>query len=287
MLSPFFKKINGIYDRLEHSWHSSKNTRMIGSGVVIVYLLVLLLIVVNKVAPLPGWLNIMLPDNIFYAINIAFTMLLFFEVISLVFALSQSVANAVGKQFEILSLIFIRRSFKEFVNINIPFDWMNWDHPLYHIAADALAALILFILIAVYYRIQHHKPIVNDLDDLAHFVAAKKAVALILLGVFILLGLYDLFVIRSEVTLDYFFHTFYTILIFSDILIVLISLRYCTVYPVVFRNSGFALSTAMIRIALGVSFYESIVVGMGAMLFTVLLIIIYNTYEKISGTQPT
>jgi len=46
---------------------------------------------------LPGFLN--LPTNHFYAVNIAFNLLLTLEVLSLIFILPGSVANAMGKQF--------------------------------------------------------------------------------------------------------------------------------------------------------------------------------------------
>jgi len=35
---------------------------------------------------------------------------------------------------------------------------------------------------------------------------------------------------------------FYTVLVFSDVLLVLVSLRYSSGYPVLFRNSGFAVA---------------------------------------------
>ncbi len=273
------RRINLVYDYMEHIWHSPKNWRIIGSVIVLGFIVALGLILLNQSNLLPAVLARLIPVNLFYAIHFAFTMLLVFEIISLIFVLADSVANALGKQFEILSLIFLRRSFKEFVHFNGTVAWENLASTIYHIAADAGAALLIFFLLAYYYRLQRHRPIVDDKDNLGHFVMAKKGVALLLIAAFTTIGLYDLIFRHGAVSWHTFFHTIYTILIFSDILLVLISLRYCTIYSVVFRNSGFALATAMIRIALVASFYLSIFLGIGAAVFVLLLSLVYNVFN--------
>ena len=47
-----------------------------------------------------------------------------------------------------------------------------------------------------------------------------------------------------------FFETIYTVLIFADIALVLISQRYMPSFHAVFRNSGFVIGTLMMRLAL-------------------------------------
>ncbi len=278
-------RINTLYDFLENAWHSPRNWRLIGSVIVAGFLIDLILILLNQNQLLPSGVKELVPTNIFYSINFAFTMLLVFEIISLIFVIAESVADALGKQFEILSLIFLRRSFKEFVHFNGPVLWDNLSTTIYHIAADAGAALLIFFILAYYYRLQRHRPIIDDKDNLGHFVMAKKGVALLLIFFFTTIGLYDLSLRHGMISWYAFFHTIYTILIFSDILLVLISLRYCTIYSVVFRNSGFALATAMIRIALGASFYLSIALGLGAAVFVLVLSHVYNVFNSIEEIE--
>jgi hypothetical protein len=73
-----------------------------------------------------------------------------------------------------------------------------------------------------------------------------------------------------------FFNTFYTVLIFSDVLIVLISLRYSATYHVVFRNSGYAAATVMIRLALAGPRYLGTALGVAAALYNLGVAAAYN-----------
>lgn len=75
-----------------------------------------------------------------------------------------------------------------------------------------------------------------------------------------------------------FFSIFYTVLIFGDILLVLVALRYSSNYYVVFRNSGFALTTVVIRLALTAPPYINVALGVGAALFAIGLTAAYNTF---------
>ena len=62
-----------------------------------------------------------------------------------------------------------------------------------------------------------------------------------------------------------FFSVFYTVLIFSDIFIVLLSHTYQPAFHSVFRNSGFALATLLIRFALAAPAYYAPAIGIAAM----------------------
>ena len=74
------------------------------------------------------------------------------------------------------------------------------------------------------------------------------------------------------------FPTFYTILIFDDFLLVLISLRYTATYHLLFRNSGFALVTLLIRVALSSPPYVNVALGVIAALFCLGLVWAYNRF---------
>ncbi len=73
-----------------------------------------------------------------------------------------------------------------------------------------------------------------------------------------------------------FFEIFYTILIFADVLIVLISLRYSVAYPVVFRYFGFAVATVLIRLALTAPRVVDAGLGVIATVFAIALTWVYN-----------
>ncbi|MDB4724567.1 hypothetical protein OAF85_00165 [Planctomycetota bacterium] len=54
--------------------------------------------------------------------------------------------------------------------------------------ALAVSALVVFVALILYYRLQRHRPISTDADDVAHFVSLKKAVCLGLLLAFVVTG---------------------------------------------------------------------------------------------------
>jgi hypothetical protein len=135
---------------------------------------------------------------------------------------------------------------------------------------------VVFVIVGLYYKLQRHRRITETAAEQRRFVGYKKLLANVLLLVLVGLGLYTVeqFVVDGHAIA--FFDTFYTVLIFSDVLIVLLSLRYSTTYYVVFRNSGFAAATVMIRLALAGPRYIDAMLGIGAALFSVGLTAAYN-----------
>jgi hypothetical protein len=221
-----------------------------------------------------------LPSKHFYAVQVAFGALLVYEVIGLVFSLPRSVANALGQQLEIFSLILLRGSFEELVHFEEPVGWDQFrggieGNPVLHLLADAVGALAVFVLLGIYYRAQRHQPISEDASDRSAFIAAKKAVALGLVASYGFIGSAGLLRVLSGGAF-LFFEEFYTLLIFSDVLIVLISIRYTSTYRVVFRNSAFAVATVLIRLALAAPPYLNALMGVAAAAFAVALTLAYN-----------
>ncbi len=274
-MKPVFKKIDTAYDKVYNVWESRCNKRIICIALIVAYLLSLLVIEAVRFNLLPESIAMHLPDNHFYAITFAFTLLLYFEVIDLVFSITRSFSISVGKQFEIFSLILLRQSFKEFQSIKQPVIWDKTPDVFLHILSDAGSALIIFAILALFYKILIHQPFIKDDEESSTFIVTKKAISLTLLFIFNLIGLFYLFGLNKN---GDFFAAFYTVLVFSDILIVLISLYYSNEYAVVFRNSGFALSTVLLRIALTAPIYINALIGLFAAFYILLIIFIYNRY---------
>mgnify|MGYP006298265857 CR=1 FL=1 len=106
------------------------------------------------------------------------------------------------------------------------------------------------------------------------FVAAKKGIALILLGFFVVMGVNSAFLTFSGQEHTDFLYDFYTVLILADILVVLISQCYHPSFFWIFRNSGYALSTLLIRLALAAPPYYNVLMGVAAAAFAILLTMI-------------
>lgn len=267
-----------MFDRLLRQWESLRVHRWLGLVLVGGFLLTLALIEFNRAGWLPNRLVAFLGFSHFTAVTVAFTLLLIVEVVSLVFILAQSVANALGKQLELFSLILLRKAFIEFGSFGEPITWVRASESIGAIVADLGGAAIMFILVALYFRIQKHRRITHGDEEQASFIASKKLVSLLLLVSFAVLGLVDLNSTLLEGESSTFFQSFFTLLIFSDILIVLVALRYSTNFPVVFRNSGFAAATVLLRLALTAPNYVNAVLGVGATVYAVGLSLAYNVF---------
>jgi hypothetical protein len=218
-------------------------------------------------------------SNPFFAIEIAFTLLLILELLSLIFVLHKSVAKSVGKQFELLSLIFLRSGFKEFSHID-HFEWETMSESVFHMFAYGFGALAIFIIFGFTEKLRRHTRLTETEDDQKEFIQAKKFLSLLLLASFLVVGYYDIKALILKEEYLHSFNTFYTVLIFSDIVIVLIALRYTLNYYKIFRYSAFVLATIFIRIALSIHAYYNVIIGVATALFVLVLTLAYNYFLK-------
>ena len=280
-----FERFTYIFDPLHHFWEHERMHRRFALGLIVVFLSALVTIELNRHGLLPAEIAAHTPGNHFYAVNLAFTLVLILEVISLIFTLPCSFSKSVGKQFEILSLILLRDAFKELSYFTEPITLGTELTPVYHILGYGFGALAIFALLGVYYRIQPAKK--QDMGmphDLFRFVAAKKGIALIILGTFVVLGLGNLYNMFAGLAHIDFFPVFYTLLIFSDILVVLISQCFRPSFHAVFRNSGYALSTLFIRLALAAPPMYDVALGIVAALFSIALTLAWT--KVFTNTKP-
>lgn len=269
------------FDRLERAFNSASHRRLLSTGLVVVFLAALLVIELAHRDVLGPALKAALPHSHFHAVELAFYLLLSFEVASLVFAIAKSVSNAAGKQFEIFSLILLRSTFEAFAEMDEPLRWSQAQGVVWPMLSDAVGALLIFVALGFYYPLQRHRPLSEDRLDRANFVRAKKFISLVLLVVFSGLALESVWSLLSTAHPNGFFESFYTVLIFADVLVVLISLRYNSSYRVVFRNSGLAVATVMLRLALSAPPPWSGALGLFAVLFAVALTLAYNRFAPV------
>lgn len=217
----------------------------------------------------------------FFAIELAFNVLLIFEVLGLIFVIPRSVADSVGKQFEIISLVLLRDAFKEFGHA---LDHVNWEWEflmeLLPVISDAFGAVLIFLLIGLYYKVQKHTRITKDAGEQNRFISIKKLISLYLGLGFIGLGIYDLISAYQSLQFINSLKLFYTLLIFTDVFILLFSLRYSSKYYNLFRYSSFALATIFLRLSLSAPAYFNILLALIAGLMILGVTGIYNSLLK-------
>jgi hypothetical protein len=255
--------INESFERLEAFWEGGRTRRLVAAVLVGVFVAAVIGIELARRGLLPDAVAVRLPRNHFHAVEVAFYLLLAFEVVGLVFTLSHSVSTAAGKQLEIYSLILLRHSFEEFGHLPEPIAWEGARDAVGRMLGNAFGALAIFVVLGFYYAALRPRPLSSDARDTAGFITAKRAVALVLVAVFAWLAGRALLGRHGE-----FFESFYTVLVLADILVVLLSLRYSTSYLVVFRNSGLAVATVLLRVGLSAPPYVNAGLGLAAALFS-------------------
>jgi hypothetical protein len=238
-----------VFDYLQHVFETRKSKRIIAAVLAVVFLIALALIELKRLGLLSPRLSEIVPANHFRAINLGFTLLLGFETLDLVFAVPASVSRSVGKQIEVLSLILLRNTFKELVYFDVPAEISHSVPGVGEIVCNAGAAILLFVVLGIFYHLRP-KPCHMSEDDKIEFISLKKCVALVIFLIFAVIAGFYAFSPHLKWDVGEIFQSFFTCLIFSDILLVLVSLRYLPVYHALFRNSAYAVATLLIRLAL-------------------------------------
>lgn len=277
-VNPFYSRINRIFERVEQHFEACGAQRRIGSLLVLVFLLSLALIQFQRWGLLPQPLAALVPESHLEAIHAVFSVLLFFEIIGLLFSLVCSVSISVGKQVEILSLVMLRDIFKKISDMSEPLMWEEVATVMPEIASLGLGALAIFVILGFYYRNLPEQSVHASERDTTAFIGAKKLIALLLLPTFILIVVFNAYATLVHGSENRSFETIYTLLVFSDILIMLLSMRYSANYRFAFRNSGFAVATLLIRVALITPPPYSAFIGVGSALLILGIRLAFNYY---------
>ena len=122
---------------------------------------------------------------------------------------------------------------------------------LIQIGLTALSGLVLFVIRILFDRWHY----VHSYREMQGYVNTKKCISLFLLCIFcgaLCLDIYAFIFADGKLV---FFEIFYTALIFTDILLILVGQYFAPSFQATFRNSGFAVSALLMRIAIGAPHY--------------------------------
>lgn len=276
MIKPIIK----LFDKQVLFWESPKIIQRISSFLVLSFILcgICSSLVYFKLISVGQFNNLF--KHPFFAIEVAFTILLILELLSLIFVLPKSVSRSLGKQFELLSLIFLRDAFKEFSHLDNFLLWNDTKDTIISMLVYSFGALAIFAIMGFTHRLNSKIRISETYVNQTQFVRIKKLLALFLLISFFLIGIRDFVVLVQTGTYLHSFDTFYTVLIFTDIIIVLVALRYTINYYRVFRYTAFVLATILIRISLTIEPYYNVALGVLTSIFVLILAVIYNHLQK-------
>jgi hypothetical protein len=262
-----------VFDVLADRFERPATRRVFGTVVATTFACSVAAIELARQGWLPAGLAAHVPLNHFRSVDLAFYLVLAWEVAALAIALAASVANAAGKQFEVFSLILLRRAFEAFGHLDEPVTWLQARDVAAEIGAYGAGALALFVTLGIYYAAQRHPPLAGTERGKASFVGLKKLVSLLLLAIYAVLA------VRAALQEDpRFFTHFYTVLVLADVFLVLVAMRHAAGYHVIFRNSGLAASTVVLRLALTAPAPWAAALGVAAALFALGVTLACNRY---------
>ena len=257
-IQPAAMRITVLYDRYLGYRADEKLRQLCIQTAIIGFLVHLLLCLFYQL----DWISLSqrtsgLFDSYLDALYTPFSIFLAYEVYELIRTIPDSFTNSIGKQFEIITLLVVRDILKRLSDIDASVT-STIDDSITILAVECLAFLILFGTALLFSRAKRDtSSISNDSEELEKFISQKKQLAVLLLVVYVLTAIYSLstwsygvFEGDGSTNRTIFFLDFFTVLIMADILILLVSYQYITEFAYLARNTGFILSTVILRVAI-------------------------------------
>jgi hypothetical protein len=246
-------------------------------------------------------ININEPSNLLKnpiaAIYTPFSFILVYEVYLLIYYLPKSTSIYISKQYEIIALVIFRRLFKDLSDLSLSSDWFSIKNDL-QFTYDLVASVVFFYLIYLFHvqRTKVYRIIENDLNhssSISKFINAKKWIAISLVPVLLIIAIYSFLnwsigifqplesnAISFKNINNIFFEQFFNILIIADVILLLFSFFHTDEFHKVIRNSGFIISTILIRISFSVTGIINNLLIFSAILFGLAILFIHNKFEK-------
>jgi len=242
-------------------------------------------------------LPVTLLSNPVSALYTPFSFILVYEVYLLIYYLPQSLSTYINKQYEIILLIIMRRLFKDLANLNISPEWFSVKYDL-QFTYDIASTLLLFFLIYIFST--HSRMRFGPKADRTElgvgtktYTRIKNIIASGLVPIVFMMALYSfvtwllgIFTDAASATASFqdingiFFKQFFTLLVIIDVVLLLVSFYHTDKFHVVMRNSGFVISTILIRLSFNVDGLMNNILVVTAVLFGLCILLIYNRYER-------
>ena len=282
------KKVDLIFNTI----FSKKSQRIFEKNILFLatsgFIIHLILIYLNKYNYIEyDFNNTLLLDPI-SALYTPFSFILVYEAYLLIYYLPNSFTVTVVKEYEIISLILIRKIFKDFPQVNLDVPFFSNDQNV-QLIYDLIGILIVFFLIYLFKTTAGRPKTAKPDEKLNRFISQKKLISILLVPTLLFLAGWSFYnwINASFFTGGYddninflFFVDFFTILILVDVFILLISFRYTERYSQLIRNTGFIISTILLRLSFAASGLVSVILIASGVLFGLLILYIYKKMEK-------
>ena len=228
-----------------------------------------------------------LSSNPISALYTPFTFILIYEAFLLIHYLPRSFTTSVAKEYEIISLVLIREIFKDIPEISLESSEILNDNNL-QLLYDLFAVILIFYLIYLFKKTWVNIPKRKANKNLNKFISYKKLMSILLVPTLLVLcfvnfyeWVIEVFITESyKVNLNSFFIDFFTILILVDVFILLISFQFTERYSQLIRNTGFIISTILLRLSFSAKGLYSILLLLLGVIFGLVILKIYKLAEE-------
>ena len=228
-----------------------------------------------------------LSSNPISALYTPFTFILIYEAFLLIHYLPRSFTTSVAKEYEIISLVLIRKIFKDIPEISLDSSTILNENNL-QLLYDLSAVIVIFYLIYLFKKTWVNIPKRKTNKSLNKFINYKKLMSILLVPTLLILCFVNFYewvieVFISETytgNLNGFFIDFFTILILVDVFILLISFQFTERYSQLIRNTGFIISTILLRLSFSAQGLYSILLLLLGVVFGLVILKIYKLAEE-------
>ncbi len=299
MLGPIRRQLAHVFDMLDsppvRGWLEKAVVVAAATG----FLVHLAVIGVARFFPdLPQTVFEGLDKSPFHAVYTPFSVILFYEVLLLVFALAASHTGEIATQYQIISLIVVRRVFKDIGGFSELENWLAEPEAVKAVLIDMAGAVLMFLIVTGFTYLRHKTPKTPIRRDLQKFIELKKAVAVLLLVVLVALAAINLaswlgvmsglpVILTPPANVDlFFFPRFFEFMIFTDVFLLIVSLAYYDRYEYVFRNAGFVISTVLLRVSLETPKPYDLLLALTAMLYGLAVLGVFACLATIERGSP-
>jgi hypothetical protein len=196
------------------------------------------------------------------AIYTPFSFILFYEVLLLVIIIPKSISEFIGKQFEVITLITLRSFFHDIADLDFGKALSIEDVHLLSLVYDLIASLLMLAATMFYYKIYKNSQRSEVITDIQHFVAIKKVMSFLMMIILFILSFSSLSSWVMELysamqsNQNYpnpntvFYGDFFTVMIFMDVFLLIVSFMYHFSFYMIFRNASFIITTILLRMSL-------------------------------------
>lgn len=222
------------------------------------------------------------------AIYTPFSFLLFYEVFLLVIIIPNSISEFIGKQFEVITLITLRSFFHDIADFDIHKN-LEFQNPAFiSLLYDLVASILMLGLTIMYYKIYNKNHATEISKELNQFINIKKVVSICMIIVLLVLSVTSLFnwsvdMLEALKTNEHypnpntvFYEDFFSIMIFVDVLLLLISFTFHASFFIIFRNASFIITTILLRMSLTIEKPMNYVIVLIGFLFAIASFFLYR-----------